>query len=138
MKLFIILSCNKNLKVGNKMSQSEELVLIPKYEKYMQYMVEAIVKMPRTEKFNIGNEFKTVMYKTLENILYKNILYINKVEIFKRRYYLNLIDALLMLRLMVKNRWIDEKKFRVSMEMLYEIGKILGGLIKQYAKNNKK
>jgi len=133
MKLFIILSCNKNLKVGNKMSQSEELVLIPKYEKYMQYMVEAIVKMPRTEKFNIGNEFKTVMYKTLENILY-----INKVEIFKRRYYLNLIDALLMLRLMVKNRWIDEKKFRVSMEMLYEIGKILGGLIKQYAKNNKK
>jgi hypothetical protein len=24
------------------------------------------------------------------------------------------------------------------MEMLYEIGKILGGLIKQYAKNNKK
>ena len=43
-----------------------------------------------------------------------------------------------MLRLMVENRWIDEKKFRVSMEMLYEIGKILGGLIKQYAKNNKK
>ena len=138
MKLFIILSRNKNLKGGNKMSQSEELVLIPKYEKYMQYMVEAIVKMPRTEKFNIGNEFKTVMYKTLENILY-----INKVEISKRMYYLNLIDALLstqrvMLRLMVKNRWIDEKKFRVSMEMLYEIGKILGGLIKQYAKNNKK
>ena len=70
MKLFIILSCNKNLKGGNKMSQSEELVLIPKYEKYMQYMVEAIVKMPRTEKFNIGNEFKSVMYKTLENILF--------------------------------------------------------------------
>ena len=138
MKLFIILSRNKNLKGGNKMSQSEELVLIPKYEKYMQYMIEAIVKMPRTEKFNIGNEFKAVMYKTLENILY-----INKVEISKRMYYLNLIDALLstqrvMLRLMVKNRWIDEKKFRVSMEMLYEIGKILGGLIKQYAKNNKK
>ena len=81
----IILSCNKNLKGGNKMSQSEELVLIPKYEKYMQYMVEAIVKMPRTEKFNIGNEFKSVMYKTLENILY-----INKVEISKRMYYLNL------------------------------------------------
>lgn len=78
MKLFIILSCNKNLKGGNKMSQSEELVLIPKYEKYMQYMVEAIVKMPRTEKFNIGNEFKAVMYKTLENILY-----INKVEVSK-------------------------------------------------------
>ena len=37
MKLFIILSCNKNLKGGNKMSQSEELVLIPKYEKYSYF-----------------------------------------------------------------------------------------------------
>ena len=66
-----------------------------------------------------------------------------KVEISKRLYYLNLIDAELgtqrvMLRIMQKNKWMDEKKFKVSMEMLYEIGKILGGLIKQYAKNNKK
>ena len=120
------------------MSQSNELTLIPKYEKYMQYIIEVITKMPRTEKFNIGNEYKSIMYTTLENILY-----INKIEISKRLYYLNLIDAELstqrvMLRLMVQNRWIDEKKFKVSMEMLYEIGKILGGLIKQYAKNNKK
>ena len=120
------------------MSQSNELTLIPKYEKYMQYIIEVITKMPRTEKFNIGNEYKSIMYKTLENILY-----INKIEISKRLYYLNLIDAELstqrvMLRLMVQNRWINGKKFKVSMEMLYEIGKILGGLIKQYAKNNKK
>jgi len=119
-------------------NKNPELILIPKYEKYMQYMIEVIIKMPRTEKFNIGNEFKIVMYKSLENILY-----INKVEISKRLYYLNLIDAELgtqrvMLRIMQKNKWMDEKKFKVSMEMLYEIGKILGGLIKQYAKNNKK
>ena len=120
------------------MNQNGELTIIPKYEKYMQYMIDVILKMPRTEKFNIGNEFKTIMYKTLENVLY-----INKIEIQKRMYYLNLIDAQLsaqriMLRLMQKNKWMDEKKFRVSIEMLYEIGKILGGLIKQYAKNNKK
>lgn len=120
------------------MNKKEELILIPKYEKYMQYMIEVIIKMPRTEKFNIGNEFKTVMYKMLENILY-----INKVENSKRIYYLNLIDAELntqriMLRIMNKNKWIDEKKFKISMELLYEIGKIIGGLIKFYAKNNKK
>jgi len=120
------------------MSSKEELILIPKYEKYMQYMIETIIKMPRTEKFSIGNEFKTVMYKMLENILY-----INKIENSKRLYYLNLIDAELnvqriMIRIMQKNRWIDDKKYKVSMEQLYEIGKILGGLIKYYAKNNKK
>ena len=78
------------------------------------------------------------MYKMLENILY-----LNKIEIFKRLYYLNLIDAELntqrtMIRIMFKSHWIDEKKYKVSMELLYEIGKIVGGLIKFYAKNNKK
>ena len=120
------------------MNEKQELILIPKYQKYMEYMLQVIMKLPRTEKFNIGNEFKCVMYKMLENILY-----INKVEMSKRLYYLNLIDAELntqriMIRIMVKNRWIDEKKYKVSIEMLYEIGKILGGLIKAYAKNNKK
>ena len=120
------------------MSEKQELIIIPKYEKYMEYMIQVIMRMPRTEKFNIGNEFKCLMYKMLENILY-----INKLEMSKRLYYLNLIDAELntqriMIRIMYKNRWIDEKKYKVSMEMLYEIGKILGGLIKAYAKNNKK
>jgi len=120
------------------MNEKQELILIPKYEKYMEYMLQVIMKLPRVEKYNIGNEFKLVMYKMLENILY-----ISKIEISKRLYYLNLIDAELntqrvMIRIMTKNKWIDEKKYKVSMEMLYEIGKILGGLIKAYAKNNKK
>lgn len=120
------------------MKTRNELILIPKYERYMQYMIEVILKMPRTEKFNIGNEFKTIMYKSLENILY-----INKIDISKRLYYLNIIDAQLntqrvMIRIMEKNKWINDKKYKVSMELLYEIGKILGGLIKTYAKMDKK
>ena len=120
------------------MRDKNELILIPKYEKYMEYMLQVIMKMPRTEKFNIGNEFKSVMYKMLENIFY-----LNKIDKSERLYYLNLIDAELntqriMIRIMAKNKWMDEKKHKVSMEMLYEIGKILGGLIKSYAKDNKK
>ncbi len=42
------------------------------------------------------------------------------------------------LRIMKKNRWIDEHKFKIAMEQIYEIGKILGGIIKYYAKNNSK
>ena len=42
------------------------------------------------------------------------------------------------LRIMRKNKWIDEKKFTVSIEKIYELGKIQGGLIKYYAKNDKK
>ena len=58
-------------------------------------------------------------------------------------YYLNKVDSNLntqriYLRIMLKNRWIDERKFKIIMEQIYEIGKILGGLIKYYAQNNKK
>ena len=38
---------------------------------------------------------------------------------------------------MKNNKWIDERKFKIAIEQIYEIGKILGGLIKYYAKNNK-
>ena len=118
------------------MRQEEILILIPKVEKYIEYVLSFLIKLPRIEKFNIGNEYKISVY----NVLKKDI-YINKVG--NRIEYLNAIDAELVLeriylRIMLKNRWIDEKKFKVALEQISEIGKIVGGLIKYYAKNNKK
>lgn len=119
--------------------KENKLQLIPKTEKYIEYMLQAIIKLPRTEKFSIGTQYKTSMYEMLQDILI--ITKINKKE--KILEYLNNIDAKLnvqriYLRIMKRERWIDEKKFKVAMEQIYEIGKILGGLIKYYAKNNKK
>lgn len=116
----------------------QELTLIPKIEKYIQYMIEVLIKLPRTEKFSIGNEYKLSMYEVM-----KESVYIPKIDKTKRLYYIQKIDAELVLeriflRIMLKNRWIDEKKFKVAMEQIGEIGKIVGGLIKYYAKNNKK
>ena len=37
---------------------------------------------------------------------------------------------------MYKNKWIDERKFKIAISKIAEIGKIVGGLIKYYAKNN--
>ncbi len=73
----------------------------------------------------------------------EKILYISKVEKNKRIYYLNIIDTKLncqriFLRIMQKQRWIDEKKYKVAFEYLLEIGKIVGGLIKTYGKNIEK
>ena len=118
------------------MNDEKILQLIPKSENYIQYMLEILFKIPRTEKFNIGNEFKKSMYEMLENILILNKTQ-NKIQ------YLNLIDTKLnvqriLLRILYKNKWIDMKKYNIAFEKILEIGKILGGLIKYYAKNNKK
>lgn len=118
--------------------KENELVLIPKSERYIQYMLEVIMKLPRTEKFSVGTEYKTSMYKMLTYIMY-----LPKLSQSKRLEYINLIDAELntqriFLRIMSKYKWIDEKKFKTSMDLIYELGKIVGGLVKYYAKNNTK
>ena len=126
----------------SKQEQENKLSLIPKTEKYIEYMLDIMIKLPRTEKFSIGTEYKQSMYKMLEKIMWLNNTK-NKNNVEEIIYTLNNIDSKLntqriYLRIMKKYKWIDEKKFKVSMELIYEIGKILGGLIKYYAQNNKK
>ena len=156
----------------SKQEEENRLALIPKSETYIEYMLDVMIKLPRTEKFSIGTEYKQNMYKMLEEIMLLNKvknkykpkdikkLKIEKLEdhevdiaenIEEQKQYnqyrqeilhiLNTIDSMLntqriYLRIMKKYKWIDEKKFKVAMELIYEIGKILGGLIKYYAKNN--
>ena len=118
---------------------SNKLQLIPKIEKYMEYMMHVIIKLPRVEKFSIGTEYKKSMYNMMSGVV--KIAKIDDKD--KCLSELNTIDAELnmqriYLRIMVKEKWIDYKKFQVSMDQIYEIGKILEGLIKYYAKNIKK
>ena len=139
--------------------EKEKLKLIPKSEKYIQYIIELIIKLPRTEKFNIGNEYKSSLYNMLENVMYLNKTikiknsnvksqndkndFMKKIieeECYEKIKILNRIDSMLncqriYLRIMYKNKWIDEHKLDVAMSQIYEIGQILGGLIKYYAKN---
>ena len=124
--------------MDKKTEKENKLQLIPKTEKYIEYILQIIIKLPRTEKFNIGNEYKVSMYEML-----KNIMYLSKIEKSQCIDILNKIDAELntqriYLRIMKNNKWIDERKFKIAMEQIYEIGKILGGLFKYYAKNNTK
>ena len=63
-------------------TSNRKLEVIPKMEKYIQYMLEVIIKIPRTEKYSIGTEYKTSMYETI-----KYIMYLNKIEdnIFRKK-----------------------------------------------------
>lgn len=120
---------------------NNELIIIPKTEKYIEYILTILLKLPRTEKFSIGTEMKTSVYNML-----KNILLASKIERNKRLEIYNVVDSeiyfqRICIRIMYNQKWIDEKKYKYTNELLSEIGKILGGLIKalgvnKYAKNN--
>ena len=120
---------------------NNELIIIPKIEKYIEYILTILLKLPRTEKFSIGTEMKTSVYNML-----KNILLASKIERNKRLEIYNVVDSeiyfqRICIRIMYNQKWIDEKKYKYTNELLSELGKILGGLIKalgvnKYAKNN--
>ncbi len=122
--------------------ENKQLILIPKIEDYIEYMLNVMVKLPRTEKFSIGTEYKTSMYKMLNSVLY--IYKANKNTsnyMLEQLKLMNNIDAemncqRIYLRIMNKQKWIDTKRFDIAMNKIYEIGKIIGGLAKYYAKNN--
>ena len=48
------------------MKQEDNLILIPKIEKYIEYVLKMLVKLPRTEKFNIGSDYKNSVYVLLK------------------------------------------------------------------------
>lgn len=110
--------------------KNNELIIIRKMEKYIEYMLTILIKLPRTEKFSIGTEIKTSMYEML-----KYILLASKIDKRNRLEVYNVVDThiyyqRICIRIMYNNKWIDMKKYRYSNELLDEIGKMLGGLIK--------
>lgn len=119
---------------------SDILILIPKYETYMDYELSVISKIPKLAKYSIGNEFKNSILEVL-----KNIYLLGKVGRSYRLDICNQIDANIsyqrsLLRLMYKERYITEKNLLESMRMLKELGMLLGGYIKylgvKYAKED--
>ncbi len=75
----------KNAKMEIK---NNKLIIIPKIEKYIEYMLAILIKLPRTEKFSIGTEIKTSMYEML-----KHILFANKIDKRKRLEIYNIVDS---------------------------------------------
>ena len=55
-----------------KQEQDSKLALIPKSERYIEYMLEIMIKLPRIEKFSIGTEYKQSMYQMLSEIMILN------------------------------------------------------------------
>lgn len=68
--------------------KNNNLIIILKTEKYIEYMLTILLKSPRTEKFSIGTEIKKSMYEML-----KNILLASKVNTSKRLEIYNIVDT---------------------------------------------
>lgn len=119
-------------------TDEEGLKVWQKYMEFFRYMTIILNKLPRLEKRSMGTDFKRSMYSEIENIMY-----ISKVSKHLRLDYINKADALVAiqreyLRIMYDEKMIDPKKFKIAMEKIAEIGRMMGGLIRIYGTYNKK
>ena len=125
---------NNNYTNNNK--QNDILYMLPKMERHIEYVLGVVLKLPRTEKFNIGQEMKLIVYDTL-----KNILLLSKISVSSRLSVANVIDANIsyekaLIRIMYKFRYIDNKKYMYMMDELIGLGNMLGGYIKYLSNSN--
>ncbi len=72
-------------------SKDNRFVIIVKIEKYIEYMLTILLKLPRTEKFSIGTEVKTSMYEMLKNILLASKIDKNKRLSIYRKWHVQII-----------------------------------------------
>ncbi len=96
--------------------KNNELIIIPKIEKYIEYMLTILIKLPRTEKFNMGTEIKTSMYEML-----KYILLASKIDKRKRLEIYNIVDShiyyqRICIRIMYNNKRIKIQSSQQSEE----------------------
>ncbi len=95
--------------------KDNRLVIIVKIERYIEYMLTILLKLPRTEKFSIGTEVKTSMYEMMKNILLES-----KIDKNKKLQIYNIVDSnvyykRICIRIMYNQKWIDEKKISIVM-----------------------
>lgn len=123
---------NRNSEKNIEKNEKNILYMLPKYEKYIEYVLSyVLLKLPRTEKYNMGNEFKSTMYEGL-----KCIVALSKIESKERKFdVLNMLDMSVIvqriyIRIMYKEKYIDEKKYMCVIDYLAELGKMIGGYAK--------
>lgn len=109
---------------------NDSLLLIAKYEAYLEYELTILFKIPKVAKYSVGNEFKNIMLEVL-----KNIYLLSKVKSSFRLDICNNIDACIayqrsLLRIMCNEKYITKTNLKESMKKLGEIGAMLGGYIK--------
>ncbi len=111
-------------------NDTEDIIIIQKTYKLYLSLHETVIKIPKISRFSLGVRIETVALDLLEKLYEANSKYGNN-----RLAILELIDTKLkILQVLIKALYdikaINDKKFLQLSESAIEIGRMLGGWIK--------
>ena len=116
----------------------EELIIYQKYTELINYAYALLVKYPKSEKFAMVSEIRKNMFNTLQNVL----LISHDFDSSTKLKILNELDALIgmhkfYIRFSYNQRYINSSNYMEWSKRINEIGKMIGGWYKYYAKTKK-
>jgi hypothetical protein len=116
----------------------EELIIYQKYVDLIDYAYVLLIKYPKYEKFGICSEIRKNMFSTLQNIL----LISHEFDGSTKLKLLNELDALVgmhkfYIRFSYNKKYINSSNYMEWSKRINEIGKMIGGWYKYYAKAKK-
>ncbi|TEB06385.1 diversity-generating retroelement protein Avd [Pelotomaculum propionicicum] len=115
-----------------------QLLVYQKYVDLINYSYNLLQKFPKAEKYAMVAHLKDSMFTALKVILQANKVYNNQASRIER---LNSLDAEVQLqkvlvRLAHQNRYISNSNYMEWSRRLDEIGRLLGGWIRQTVGKN--
>lgn len=114
------------------------LILFKKYEEFIIYTGNLLIKFPKVEKYLFTNQIVSVMYNIQEKIAFfvKEQYKPNKVKLLHEiDVYLSMFKGYI--RISYSKKYISHQNYETWAKQITEISNILGGLILS-AKNDKK
>ena len=119
----------------NKNKSNSNLLIYQKYLELIYYSNDIVRKYPKSEKFALVNEIKSILYTGLKNLMYAVKLY-SKSEKLK---YLNELDINLNIlkvhiRLSYKYKYITMKNYQTWSNLITDICNMLRSWITSYIK----
>lgn len=111
------------------------LVIYQKFTNLIYYSKNLLNKYPKSERFDLCNDIKNVLYKNLRNIIFAWKAYTNQEKLKNlRETDVDLIFLKSLITISYKYEYISQKNYMVWNEKVSEIGKLLGSWIKSCQK----
>ena len=111
------------------------LVTYQKMTNLIYYSKNLLKKYPKSERFDLCNDIKNVLYENLRYIVYAWKAYANSEKYdYLRKADVNLVVLKIFITISYKSMYITQKNYMVWNEQVDEIGKLIGGWMKSCQK----
>ena len=109
--------------------------VIPKLVDFIEWIIPALDKFPKSRKFFLGDRIETGLLDVLDKLIEAN--YSREKLVILRKANLQLEKIRYLLRIAYRMRCFDVRRYEFCCKALVEIGRMIGGWIKSLTAGNK-